>query len=205
MTYVMPEPPTMMRGPYIIRRAICAYLEDKIPAQIERARQDWGLDAVRLPLPEKIAPYERYGLDHYPMLAVVLTNAKNFARVAYDDFANEQYEAVYTCRIFTWVRTAMDTTGMSVDDSYQDTLRLRDDYAAVVRSLLLLSSSLGQPAIIWDETSLNEEYSDATSVKGDRWVAGVTHTFEVQVDESAVRSMIGTADEFTIAAEPLGG
>ena len=92
-----------------------------------------------------------------------------------------------------------------MDNSYQETLRLRDDYAAVVRSLLLLSSSLGQPAIIWDETSLSEEYSDATVVKGDRWVAGVTHTFEVQVDESAVRSMIGTADDLTITAQPLGG
>lgn len=205
MTYVLPEPPAMMRGPYIIRRAICDYLEAKMPAQIAQARADWGLDDVMLPDPVAIVPYERYELAQHPTIAVVLTNAKNFARVAYDDYANEQYEAVYQCRIFTWVKTPEDTTQVSVDNSYQETLRLRDDYAAVVRSLLLLSSSLGQPAIIWDETSLSEEYSDATVVKGDRWVAGVTHTFEVQVDESAVRSMIGTADDLTITAQPLGG
>lgn len=197
--------PTLMRGPDTIRRAVAAYLTTVIPEQVAIARSQWGLNEWQLPMPERIESVEPYALDHFPQIGVSLTNARNFSRVDYDDYANENYRARYQCRVFTFVRSPLDFQGNPLDPSYPETIRLRDDYAAIVRSALLLTSSLGQAALMWDEGSLSEEYSEATPVKGDRFVAGVTHTFDVQVDESSVRSFIGNADTINVGADAQVG
>jgi hypothetical protein len=64
---------------------------------------------------------------------------------------------------------------------------------------LVKSGSLGQPnAILFDESSLSEEYSEATGVKGDRFVSGVIHSFEIRVDESVPILGIASANTITI-------
>lgn len=197
--------PTLMRGPTTIREAVAGYLSAVIPGQVAIGREQWGLDEWQLPDPEKVVPYEPYALDHYPQIGVALTTARGFTRVDYDSYANENYMARYQCRVFTFVRSPLDFQGNTIEPSYPQTIRLRDDYAAIVRSALLLTSKLGQDALMWDEATLAEEYSEATPVKGDRFVAGVIHTFDVQVDESAVRSFIGTADTIQVVAAAQDG
>jgi hypothetical protein len=58
------------------------------------------------------------------------------------------------------------------------------------------------------QETMSENYSDILSVNnGDRWYGAVYHEFDVLVDESLVRDIIGTADTVvtTLDSTTLGG
>ena len=195
---------TLMRGPKTVRDALSTFLSTAVPAQIAIARAQWNLDERSLPEPSRYDAYEPYALDEYPLMGIVITNASNFRLNDIDAYAQRQYRATYAVRLFTWVRTPLDYDGDNLDEngaaSHATTLRLRDDLSACVRAALLGTSSLGSDYLMWDEGSLSEEYSDATGIKGDRFIAGVTHIFNVQVDESLYLPPIGMDNETLIDA-----
>ena len=190
----------LMRGPKTLRDGIVAYLSVEVPKQIVVARSQWGLNAQTLPTPTKYDHYEPYALDEYPAMGVTVTTARDFRLNDMDAYAQREYRARYSVRLFTWVRSPLDTDDVPFEPSYDETVRLRDDMAVVVRSVLLATSSLGSIYLMWDESSLSEEYSEATAVKGNRFIAGVAHSFDVQVDESLYLPPIGIDNETLIEA-----
>lgn len=196
---------TIMRGATYVREAIAQYLESNIPAIIDRARDDWGLDEYELPYPVSYREYEPYALDRYPLIGINVTSAGNFNRVDYDLTMSEKYLTNYTVRLFTWVRTPLDGAEQTLKPEYNQTIRLRDDMAAIVRAAILLSPSINNLTVLWDEDTLSEEYSEITPVKGDRFVAGVIHNFDLQVDESLSRNILGDADNISIDPVVLVG
>lgn len=190
----------LFRGATAVRAAVVAYLSNAVPSVITEARTAWNLDEYQLPLPVKYDAYEPYALDRWPLLGVNVVQANNFVRRSYEPGMTQRYMNQYLVRVFTWVRTPMDENDTPIEPEYSESIRLRDDLAACVRAALLKTGSLGQPAIVFDETSLSEEYSEATGVKGDRFVAGVIHSFEIRFDESVPLVGIGDADTITVMA-----
>jgi hypothetical protein len=183
---------------------VVAYLRATVPSIIDQARADWGLDGQQLPYPEGYEAYEPYALDKWPLLGVNVTNAGLFRRQSYEDVTAQEYMSQYSIQVFTWVRTPTDSTGSPIEPEYSEALRVRDDLAACVRAALLKSGSLGQPgAILFDESSMSENYSEATAVKGERFVAGVVHAFDIRFDESVPLVGIGTADIISISGQTI--
>ena len=189
---------TIMRGATYVREALAAYLEATLPTIIDRARDDWGKDEYELPYPVSYREYEPYALDRYPLIGINVTSAGNFNRVDYDLTMSEKYLVNYTVRLFTWVRTPTDGAEVTLKPEYNETIRLRDDMAALVRAAILLSPTINNLTVLWDEDTLSEEYSEITPVKGDRFVAGVIHNFDLQVDESLSRNILGSFDNIIL-------
>jgi hypothetical protein len=195
---------TLMRGPHTVRTALSLFLSIEVPRQVAIARTQWSLDAYQLPVPVRYDAYEPYALDKWPLMGVTVSSADGFTLNDMDALAQRKYRATYRVRLFTWVRTPLNSLEVPFTPEYDETLRLRDDLAACVRAALLQTSGLGDDALMWDESTLVEEYSEATPVKGDRFVAGVTHTLSVQVDETLILDYIGTAETIEALAEAGG-
>lgn len=192
---------TIMRGATLVRSSIVDFLEDRVPGVVDQARTEWQLDEFQLPYPLKYDAYEPYALDAWPLLGVNVTNSSEFNRVDFDSAMSQVYLVTYRVRVFTWVRTPMDENEVPIEPEYSESIRLRDDLSAVVRATILREPSLGNAGFYMDESTLQEEYSEATAVRGDRFVAGVIHTFDVRVDESTALSGIGTSDTITVEEE----
>lgn len=196
---------TLYRGATVVRSAIVQYLETVVPSKVDQARADWGVDEYELPYPVKYDAYEPYALDQWPLLGVAVSQADNFNRLHYDPAMSNQYMAQYTIRVFTWVRTPMDENEVPIEPEYSESIRLRDDLAACVRAAILQSGCFDQPdSILFDESSLTEEYSEATGIRGDRFVAGVVHSFQLRIDESIPLVGLGDADSISIETQSLG-
>lgn len=197
--------PVLFRGATAVRAAVIAYLTAKVPLTIEQARTDWNLTEYQLPKPVAYDAYEPYALDQWPLIGVNVAQAGRFNRVGYNPDMSQRYLAEYNIRVYTWVRTAVDENEAPLEPEYSEALRLRDDLAACVRAVLLRSISLGNPAILFDESSLTEDYSEATKVKGGRFVAGVAHAFTLRYDETAALiedKMLGTANTIRLQVRP---
>lgn len=191
----------LLRGATAVRAAVVDYLQAVVPIIVAQARTDWSLDEYQLPLPVKYDAYEPYALDRWPLVGVNVVTANTFTTIDLLPDGGQRYMAKYTVRVFTWVRTPMDEDQTPMEPEYSESLRLRDDLAACVRAALVRSGSLGQPnAILFDEGSLVEDYSEATGVKGDRFVAGVVHSFDIRFDESVPLVPLGDANTIDVTA-----
>lgn len=194
----------LMRGATAVRETVVAYLSVVVPDVVAQAREQWDLDEFTLPVPVAYDAYEPYALDRWPLLGVNAASAGKFDRIGYDDGASPHYLTQYRVRVFTWVRTPRDEEGHPLEPEYSESIRLRDDLGACVRASLLRSGCLGRPDVVmFDESSLTEEYSDTTGVKGDRFVSGVVHAFSIRFDESVPLPPIGTAQTLTPTVDPL--
>lgn len=194
----------LFRGATQVRDVVIQYLEITVPEIIDQARTDWEVDEYQLPYPVGYDAYEPYALDKWPLIGVNVVQSTDFNRIDYMDDMGQRYLSNYTIRVFTWVRTPMDMNDTPLEPGYSEAIRTRDDLAACVRAALVRSGSLGQPgAVIFDETSLTEEYSEATGVKGDRFVAGVIHSFTARFDESVPIVSIGEADTISIDSQTI--
>lgn len=194
----------LFRGATQVRDVVIQYLQTTVPEIIDQARTDWEVDEYQLPYPVGYDAYEPYALDKWPLIGVNVVQSTDFNRIDYMDDMGQRYLSNYTIRVFTWVRTPMDMNDTPLEPGYSEAIRTRDDLAACVRAALVRSGSLGQPgAVIFDETSLTEEYSEATGVKGDRFVAGVVHSFTARFDESVPIVSIGEADTISIESQTI--
>jgi len=194
----------LFRGATAVRDGVITYLSNNVPGMVDQARTDWSLDEYELPYPVGYDAYEPYALDKWPLIGVNVVQSDNFVRLDYDEAMSQSYMSNYLVRVFTWVRTPFNSDETPMEPEYSESIRLRDDLAAVVRATLVRSGSLGQPgAFLFDESSLSEEYSEATGVKGDRFVSGVIHSFEVRVDESVPISGVGTANTINVTGQMI--
>lgn len=194
----------LFRGATAVRNAVVLYLANTVPSMVDQARTDWELDEYELPYPVGYDAYEPYALDKWPLIGVNIVQSGDFIRLDYDGAMSQEYFTKYLVRVFTWVRTPFNSDDTPMEPEYSESIRLRDDLAAVIRASLIKSGSLGQPgALLFDESSLTEEYSEATGVKGDRFVSGVIHSFEVRVDESVPIVGLGEANTITITGQTI--
>lgn len=199
----------LMRGGTRIREAIAAHLADTLPDLLERAREEWELEVWELPDVEDYQQYDRNELNVWPAIGINVSSARNFGRVDYEEDTSQVYLTRYSVDMYTWVRTPMDADGNYPAPTYDNTVKLRDDFGVVVRNVLLRTPSLGTDTMQFAEETLVEEYGEVIQSKGNRYVAGIRHTFSVINEEStSIQQTLGDADTIvvdSVSDEFLGG
>lgn len=185
----------MMSGPWSAKQYVSLYLKSDIPRRIIGYRNLWQLDDRRLPTPEAYFPYEPPAIDVWPMVITVQLSTPSIERADYADGLNPVYRCTYNMRTYLWVR----------QDSAEMVTESRDRLLTVLRSALLDRPCLvagdthSEHDILIDETTMREEYSDITYVKGERAVAGGFLSYDLSLYEAIVRSDIASGT----VADPL--
>lgn len=207
----MPET-LMMDGVWSAKTFITNYLALDVPERLVAYRNRWQLDDVRLPDPERYLSYEPPGLDMWPSIYTIQTNTANIERADFTVAADPIYRVTYNMRTYVWVRDVGVIDGETAEHQVTE---VRDRMTTVVRASLLdhpsmqRSESIYFPSlnvdVLLDETTLREEYSDITGVKGDRAVAGSYLTYEFSCYEVIPRTRIrDSVEEFNVDVVPLG-
>jgi hypothetical protein len=181
-----------MSGPWTAKQYVNSYLEWDVPRRIVSYRNLWQLDDRRLPDPLGFYPYEPPAIDVWPMLITVQMSTQSIQRIDYESGLNPLYRCSYGMRTYLWVK----------DDSSEMVTESRDRLTTVVRASLLDRPSLnylddGSHDLLIDETTLGEEFSDITYVKGERAVAGSFISYTLSLNEPIVRQdiFVGTEED----------
>lgn len=175
----------MMSGPWTAKEYINSYLQSEVPRKINSYRNLWNLDDIRLPTPDKYMSYEPPALDYWPLVITVNLSTPQILRTDYVDGMNPVYRVAYNMRTYVWVRQG----------SAELATESRDRLVTVLRAVLLDRPSLvaaddENHDILLDETTLREEYSDITYVKGERAVCGAFLAYTLHLNEAVVRNNI---------------
>ncbi len=178
----------LMQGSHSAKQYITTYLQQDIPTRLIKYRNGWGADDAILPTPAEYLTYEPLALDAWPSIITVAINAKSFSRIEYDGSTMDPlYRVAYGMRTYVWVRT---------EGSYESTL-MRDRLTTVIRSALLDYPCLSRVDAVREarveETTMSEEYSDLTLLKGDRVLAGAFIGYDLLLDEVITREDLGPA------------
>lgn len=187
-------------GPWQAKKFITDYLAADLPDRLIAFRNAWQLADDRLPAPVKYLAYEPIGLDEWPMVNTIQMNTRLIQRVDYENFSTDPvYRVTYNMRTYVWVR----------GEYPEDTTESRDRLTAVVRSALLDHPSMVRSEdvffpsvtseVMLDETTLREEYSDLTYVKGQRVVAGAYLAYEFSLNEPIKRMKVGDVSQFDLS------
>jgi hypothetical protein len=177
----------LMHGPQYAKKYVSDYLERDMPIRLVAYRNGWNVDDVTLPTPVKYLSYEPIALDDWPTIITVVMSTNKFERIDFDHH-DPVYRVTYSMRTYVWVRT-----------EYSDECTtMRDRHTVVVRSALLDYPCMQatDPRESWmariDETSIREEFSDLTLLKGDRVLAGAFIGYDLTIDEVVARETLGT-------------
>ena len=204
----MPET-LMMDGAWSAKNFVTNYLALDVPERLVAYRNRWQLDDVRLPSPEQFLSYEPPGLDTWPTIYTLQTNTANIERADFTIAADPIYRVTYNMRTYVWVR---DIGVVGGEIAAHQVTEIRDRMTTVVRSSLLDHPSMQRSETIYfpslnvdvllDETTLREEYSDITNVKGDRAVAGSYLSYEFScyevIPRTRIRDSVVTMDVNTV-------
>ena len=175
----------LMHGAQFAKQYVSNYLEADIPSRCNRYRNGWNLSNTQLPNPEKFYTFEPLALDAWPTIITVVISTSSFNRESYDGF-DPLYRVVYQMRTYVWCR------GLGSEEA----TIARDRLTTVVRSALLdypclqATDSRQTFQAMIDESSLREEFSDTTLLKGDRVMAGSYLGYELSINEIVTRTDI---------------
>jgi hypothetical protein len=138
------------------------------------------------------------------------TNTVGFERADFNEDFDAIYRVTYNMRTYVWARDEGLPEGPS---SAEQVTEIRDRLTTVVRASLLDHPSMQRSASIYfptldvdvllDETTLREEYSDVTYVKGDRAIAGAYLMYEFSCYERIARQTIADDASFNVGVVPL--
>jgi hypothetical protein len=172
----------MMQGAAAAKRFVNDYLAYDLPERLLAYRNHWHVDEDALPEPLLYLTYEPVALDHWPTLITLAMSTADLSRIDYNSGLNPLYRVRYTMRTYVWVKA----------DGATECTENRDNLTTVVRSALLDHASLRTAdrqsceAII-DESSVREEFSDLTLIKGDRVMAGAYIAYDLNINEAITR------------------
>jgi hypothetical protein len=180
----------LMNGSYFAKKFVNDYLSQDIPLRLIRYRNGWNLSESTLPNPDQYIAYEPLAIDKWPSIITVAVSMNGLSRIGFDG-ADPLYRVSYSMRTYIWVRT----------EGSEESTAMRDRLTTVVRSSLLdypclkaYDSRTSFRAII-DESSIREEYSDITLLKGERMMAGAYIAYTLEIDEVVARESIGIVSE----------
>lgn len=170
-----------MQGPHKAKEFVNLYLESDLPDRLIKYRNAWNLDDEELPEPKKYLAYEPVAIDAWPTLITVAISMDGLERTDYTRLFDPRFSVNYTMRTYIWVKD---------DQSDLATLK-RDRLTTVLRSALLDRPSLNQCGdaegleVMIDESSIREEYSELTLIKGERVMAGAYLGYTVTIVETS--------------------
>jgi hypothetical protein len=184
----------LMHGAQWAKYYVNKYLTADLPNRINRYRSGWNLDSNELPTPEFFLTYEPIALDHWPTIITVCISTSPFERMMQGSQGDPLYRVTYSMRTYVWAKT---------EGSEAVTL-LRDRLTTVLRSALMDRPCLTQydsdteADIYIDESSLREEFSDLTLIKGDRVLAGAYLGYDLVLNEVIYRDQIAAITGYDI-------
>jgi len=180
----------LMQGAQFAKFYVNDYLTNDFRTRITRYRTGWNLDDRELPTPELFLTYEPIALDHWPTLITVAISTNSFERLMLGPEGDPLYRVNYNMRTYVWTKT---------EGSEQVTL-MRDRLTTVLRSSLLDRPSLSRHDSTFgcdvriDESTLSEEFSDLTLIKGERVLAGAYLGYTLSINEIIYREQVGAYD-----------
>lgn len=200
----------IMDGPWSAKKFVRDYLAVDMPERLLFYRNRWQIDDIRLPDPSKYLQFEPPALDDWPCIYTLQTGLKELERADFTEDLEVVYLVTYMMRTYVWARDVGLPEGPS---SAEQVTELRDRLTTVVRASLLDHPSMQKAATIYypsldvdirlDETTLREEYSDVTYVKGDRAIAGAYISYDFRCYERIPRQIIGEATSYNVSTVPL--
>jgi len=189
----------LMNGTHFAKDFVNSYLEQDLPIRLIRYRNGWNLDDRVLPNPEQYIGYEPLAIDRWPSIITVVLSTSQLNRIGFE-FGHPLYRVSYSMRTYCWVRT----------EGIEECPLMRDRLTTVVRSALLDYPCLkaydtrSNFRVIIDESSIREEFSDTTLLKGDRFMSGSFIGYTLEMDEVVTRTNLGEVDEIQIQAKHAG-
>jgi hypothetical protein len=188
-----------MHGPHFAKSYVSAYLTADLPGRLVSYRNAWSLDDISLPSPIKYLTHEPIALDEWPTIITTATSMSGLERISHDR-GNPLYRVKYSMRTYVWVRT---------ENSPEATI-MRDRLTTVVRAALLdypclkATDPRGTFRVTIDESSIREEYSDLTLLKGERVLAGSYISYDLEIDEIVMREPIATLNQIDLSVIQKG-
>jgi hypothetical protein len=188
-----------MNGTHFAKDFVNSYLENDLPTRLIRYRNGWNLDSGLLPNPEQYIAYEPLAIDRWPSIITIVLSTNQLSRIGFE-FGHPLYRVSYSMRTYCWVRT----------EGIEQCPLMRDRLTTVVRSAILDYPCLkaydarSNFRIIIDESSIREEFSDTTLLKGDRFMSGSFIAYTLEMDEVVTRTDLGVIDEIHLGAKQVG-
>lgn len=180
----------MMQGPLPLRKSLIRVLKSELPKTIDMYNSQYG---TSIPYPGEYQEYEAVQMAHGSkiLISVTVSNTRDLTTVDMDDWAAMQYLPKYSVVVYAWCFTELDEKGEVPVDARVKTLEMRDNLAVILRATILNNPALDDAerySII--ESTLDEEFSDSSPVPNasGRHIAGVQHSFTVEVEEQLDRT-----------------
>lgn len=188
----------LMNGAQFAKQYVTDYLISDIPGRLVEYRNGWNVDDINLPSPLLYLTYEPIALDSWPTIITIVMSTNSMTRIGYV-LNDPLYRVEYSMRTYVWARTerAMETTLM------------RDRLTTVVRSALLDYPCLQAMdpresfRVQIDEGSMQEQFSDLTLLKGDRFMGGSFISYNLSIDEVIGRKNLGEAGTIELEVGPI--
>lgn len=192
-------PNYLMHGPHFAKEYVSSYLQNDLPKRVVRYRNGWDISSTELPTPEKYFTYEPLALDAWPTIITAVISTTRFDRMGFDG-PDPLYRVVYAMRTYVWCRA------VGADEA----TIARDRLTAVVRSALLDYPCLQAVdprqsfQVMIDESSMREEFSEITLLKGDRVLCGAYVGYDLGINEVVSRQDIGEIQEIELSVSQQG-
>lgn len=181
-----------MYGPQFAKDFVNDYLRVEIPKRLIKYRNHWGVSNADIPDPEDFIDYEPMAMDRWPLVITVALAARSFTRVGHMRYGDPEYSVTYNMRTYVWART----------EGERATTIMRDRLIVVVRSALMdhpcLKRNNPKREAVIEESSITEEYSELTLLKGDRFLGGAYVGYDLRIEEPIVREKIADLEMFDI-------
>jgi len=189
----------LMNGTHFAKDFVNSYLEQDMPVRLIRYRNGWNLSEATLPNPAQYIGYEPLAIDRWPSIITVVLSTSQLSRIGFE-FGHPLYRISYSMRTYCWVRT----------EGIEECPLMRDRLTTVVRSAILDYPCLkayderSNFRVIIDESSIREEFSDTTLLKGDRFMSGSFIGYTLEMDEVVTRTNLGELEEMQIGIKQVG-
>ena len=176
----------LMHGAYFAKKFVTDYLSSDLPTRLISYRNGWNIDDQSLPNPVKYLSYEPVALDEWPTIITVAISSSGYERIGHQGL-HPEYRILYNMRTYVWVR----------DEGSEAVTVMRDRLTTVLRSALLDRPCLRAQdprdsfQVMIEESSVREEFSDLTLLKGDRVLAGAYVGYDLYMNEVVAREDIG--------------
>lgn len=187
-----------MNGSHAAKKYVNDYLSLDMPKRLNEYRNGWGISNAVLPSPEQYISYEPLSIDRWPSIITVVLSTNALERIGFEN-NNPIYRVQYSMRTYSWVR----------DDGSELCTIQRDRLTTVVRSALLdypclkAFDSRFNFRILIDESTIREEFSDITLLKGDRVMSGSYVAYNLEIDEVVERTPLGEVGTIELEAESV--
>lgn len=189
----------LMNGAHAARKFVNDFLAHDVPRRLVTYRNGWNLDTTALPDPVEYIYHEPLAIDEWPTIITTVLSTNQISRVEWAG-GNPLYRVSYSMRTYCWVKA---------DDSFNCGM-MRDRLTTVLRSAFLdypclkaFDKRTSFRAVI-DESSIREEFSDITLLKGDRVMSGSFISYTLEMDEVVMRADVGEVSELEVLALQVG-